>query len=501
MKNLTAAVFSRNRPWFVLLLPLFFVLHGFVENYGFISLADTSSLLWVYGLASIVTYVICYLVFRNAVKAGLMTVALMAFYLFFGAIYDFLKFKIGIRLFYKYTFLLPFFLVLLLVVFIALKRSKKPWLRMAVFLNALFLILILFDVVSLGWKIFSPSNNRMTTYGFARQHTYTIPDTCKKPDIYLLLFDEYSASWVLRDRYNFHNEIDSFLTANKFRVLTNSRGNYNYTPFSMSAMLNMKYIEELDFSTGVSRLDYFSCFNLIRDNEVIKLLGTNGYDIINESIFDLAGNPSHIHQTLLPLKTRMITEGTLLPRLYRDFEWIFINYHLLPASLHKDFMFHGRTTNTNSLKAVREASAVKYERPVFVYGHFEVPHRPIYFNRYGQQNPDTMVKRMEDDPRPEYYLENVRYANLEIKKLVSAIMKNTDSSAVIIVASDHGYRYGTNIDHYFRSLNAVYLPSQEYGGFYDSITNVNEFRVLFNTLFDQRFPLLKDSTYYLMDKR
>jgi hypothetical protein len=501
MKNLTAAVFNRNRPWFVLLLPLFFVLHGFVENYGFISLRDTSSLLWVYGLFAVVMYALCYVIFRNAIKAGLMAAALLAFLFFVCAIYDFFKLKTGIRFLYKYTFLLPFFGCLLLAVFIVLKRSKKPLLRWTLFLNTLFLIFIAFDAVSLAWKMISPATTKMSNYKFARTQPYKIPDTCKKPDIYLLLFDEYSSSDILKERYHFHNDIDSFLTANKFRVLTKSKGNYNYTPFSMSAMLNMKYIDEMDLTKGVNRIDYLTCFGLIRDNEVIKLLGTNGYEIINESIFDLAGSPSHIHQTLLPLKTRMITEGTLLARLYRDFEWIFINYKLLPKALHKDHSFYARTTNTNSLRAVNEISGIKHDKPVFVYGHFEVPHRPVYFNRYGQQNPDTMVGRMENEAKPEYYLENVLYANLEIRKLVRSIMKNTDSSAVIIVASDHGYRYGPIPDHYFRCLNAVYLPNQDYSRFYDSMSNVNEFRVLFNSLFSQRFPLLKDSTYYLMDKR
>jgi hypothetical protein len=35
---------------------------------------------------------------------------------------------------------------------------------------------------------------------------------------------------------------------------------------------------------------------------------------------------------------------------------------------------------------------------------------------------------------------------------------------------------------------------------YDSISGVNQFRVVFNKLFHQHLPLLKDSSTYLKDK-
>jgi hypothetical protein len=46
----------------------------------------------------------------------------------------------------------------------------------------------------------------------------------------------------------------------------------------------------------------------------------------------------------------------------------------------------------------------------------------------------------------------------------------------------------------FMNLNAVYLPNHNYAGLYDSITNVNQFRAVFNNLFHVQLPLLKDST-------
>ena len=88
-----------------------------------------------------------------------------------------------------------------------------------------------------------------------------------------------------------------------------------------------------------------------------------------------------------------------------------------------------------------------------------------------------------------------------MKTLVKALKNNTHGEAVIIILGDHGFRVPTEEKHpewAFQNLNAVYFPSKNYTGFYDSITSVNQFRVVLNTLFDQRLPLLKDSTIYLL---
>lgn len=48
-------------------------------------------------------------------------------------------------------------------------------------------------------------------------------------------------------------------------------------------------------------------------------------------------------------------------------------------------------------------------------------------------------------------------------------------------------------------FNSVYLPPDYRSGYYDSISGVNQFGVLFNTLFKTDYPLLKDSAKYLLE--
>ncbi|MES1198229.1 MAG: hypothetical protein ABUL41_03030 [Chitinophagaceae bacterium] len=91
-----------------------------------------------------------------------------------------------------------------------------------------------------------------------------------------------------------------------------------------------------------------------------------------------------------------------------------------------------------------------------------------------------------------------------IKDLVLSIQDHTGGQAVIIIMGDHGFRSSANTNHpdkYFRNQNAIYLPNQSYNLLYDSITGVNQFRLILNTLFKQNLPVIDDQQHYLQDRK
>ena len=66
--------------------------------------------------------------------------------------------------------------------------------------------------------------------------------------------------------------------------------------------------------------------------------------------------------------------------------------------------------------------------------------------------------------------------------------------------SDHGSRLFDEPEekkYQFATINAIYMPDKNYTQFYDGISNVNELRVLLNTVFHQNIPLLEDKSFYL----
>ncbi len=489
----------KDQPYFLLLLPVFFVLHGYAEHFAYIGTGDILKLVFVYCIASVILYFLSYLLFRDRTRAALFATSLMAFYFFFGAIYDFTKAHSPVRFLNKYSVLLSIFALLIIVLLIYLMRARHSLKRVSFFLNVLLVIYIGVDLVTIGWKSTHPENAPVSSPDLAKANSWKIPDTCHKPDIYFLLFDEYTNSISLKNIFGFDNSnFDSTLVANRFYLARHSTSNYFRTVASMASTLNMDYLEEMNNNKEMTRDDVLRCFTRIRESRVAKFLELNGYQVVNLSIFDLAGNPAPVNQGFLPTRTRMITEGTLFSRLARDFEW-WITMH---GSIAHFFPVHTvakqDANNQYLLQQVKEAASVKQPQPRFIYSHFMLPHLPFFRDRYGNKRPDSVLsaEALSWKPPASSYLEYVLYTNEEIKKLVSTIHQQTDSSAVMIVMSDHGFR---DLDDapLFSNLNAIYLPGQRYGQFYDSISNVNQFRVLFNTLFDQHFPLQKDTSWFI----
>ncbi|WP_207514273.1 sulfatase-like hydrolase/transferase [Longitalea luteola] len=486
-------------PIYLFLLPVFFILHGYLENFGFITAGESAILCLSYLAGTIIIAAVCWLYFRNTAKAALVTVSLMAFYFFFGALHEFLKINAP-RFFSKYAFLLTTFLLLIttLVIYLRKNRSLK---RVTAFLNVLLIIYIVVDGARIFIKAMDPAGNSLSTYSFAKNNSYTPCDTCNKPDIYLLLMDEYPSSVSLAQHYNYKNELDDFLIEKKFSIQKNSRANYNFTPFSMASILNMSYIRGIKNAKAINGNDYASCELLIRNNEVISLLNAAGYSIENYSIFDLAGHPSMVQQQFLPLNTRLITERTLFAKVKKDIGWKLFTWHPFKWFASNDIMVHNRN-NQLFIEQVNKSTTPKAGQPRFIYAHFYMPHQPYYYDKNGKLYDLPTIIRESRNQTLSLYLEYITYVNGRIKEMITAIQKN-NPSAVIVLMGDHGRREKTREtfpERFFQNLNAVYYPDNDYTLLYDNISGVNQFRMIFNKLFNQSLPVLKDSSIYLIEK-
>lgn len=485
----------RTHPYFVALLPIFFVLHGYVSNSQYMEFSNTLPLLATLLAGSGLLFLILWLMLRDKRKAGLTTLYCMGFFLFFGAFYDFLKAWSPWRFLWKYSVLLAAFFLVGIFLFFIIRRSKNDMSKATYFCNLLFLIFIGLDLIKLTGNLWTGKKDGSDVTA----STLIISAEVHKPDIYFLLFDEYSSSKSLKEKYGLDNSsLDSFLVLQGFKLLPDSKSNYPETSFSMASCLNMNYLPWLKPGMEIRREHYQRCAEDIRNNEVVRSLESNGYEIVNQSVFDLKHYPAPVNQRWFSIDSRLITEETLLGRLCYEFYWIFNRYELLrmilPVTSYEEQMLN----NNRCLAGVMAASTMKADKPRFVYGHFLLPHFPFYKDKNGKELPDSVVNGVMQeklDPLP-YYLEYVQYANLEARKLIAGIRAN-NPQAVIIFMSDHGYRWNvpvTEISDVFYNQNAVYFPSGEYRQFYDSITNVNQFRIIFNSLFNTKYPILKDTS-------
>jgi hypothetical protein len=489
-------------PLFLFLLPAFFILHGYAENFGNITIGNCLLLTATYTGAAALLYFIFSIFFKNYIRAALMATYLFAFYCFYGAIHDFLK--AHTLFFYRYSVLLSAFLIGAILLFIFLKRTKHVLFRTTLFINLLLIVYIAFDCGNIILKLLNPNPNKLSVYAFAKNDAYAQCRDCPKPDIYFLLFDEYASSLSLRQKYNYDNsDLDTFLTKRGFSIQTHSRSNYNFTPFSMSSILNMSYINGFD-PEACTADDYAYCTNLIRNNEVIKFLSFQGYDIVNYSVFDLAGNPSRVEQSFLPLKTKLITDRTLFAYIRRDIGWMIYTGRFEIKWLTENTLFTQVANNNKFIDLVKKESSLKEAKPRFVYMHLYMPHPPFFFDKNKKLKDESTVYRESRELNLQPYLDYLPYTNSRIEELITSIQENTSGNAVIIFMGDHGFRLRTTDKHpenYFQNQNAIFFPDKDYHLLRDDVTGVNQFRIIFNKLFKQDIPILGDSTIFLKDKQ
>lgn len=483
-----------TRPAFLLLLPLFFVLHGVAENYDYIPASDALLLTATYFTVATLLALAGWFIFRQWNKACLMATALMAFHFFFGSLHDFIRKLAPDSFVSRHTFVLPLFFLLLLAVFILLKRRKQPLLKLTSFLNSLLLILLLVDtgwLISRNWKTQSAST--ILPAGLSRC------SNCARPDIYFVVLDEYAGNTELKELFQYDNQpfLDS-LGKRGFYTAGRSHSNYNYTPFSVASMLNMDYLT----LQGQERAgaDLTNCYRAIRDNRVLQYLQHEGYRFYNYSVFDFKGQPARTRETFLPARTRLITAQTFLSRFDKEIRFNLITRFKSTKNL--EILTYANRENNEHIYSLTEALAAQPAgEPKFIYTHLMMPHYPYFFDSSGRERPfEKLVEGNQTDTKA--YISYLQFANKKILALVDSIKRRSASPPVIILVGDHGFRHfpkAVDTRYYFMNLCSVYMPAADYKGFHDSLQGVNLFRVFLNNSFGQQLPLLPDSSIYLKD--
>ncbi len=484
-----------GRAGYLHLLSVFFVLHGYSENYPIISLRDAGLLLLIYLVAGLILTGLSWLIIRNWTRAHLFATCLMAIQFFFGACIDFLRTQLPGTIFSSYTIILPLLLISLITLLVLLRKSSRNFSQLKVYLTSLLLILIVTDLGMLGYK----SLNQHPA-GFSSSEHIRVCDNCSKPDIYLIIADGYPGVKSLKDNFNIDNTpfLDS-LRLRGFYIIDSSHSNYNFTPFSVSSMLDMRFLTGIN-GFNSDKGDMSVCYSTIKNSKSFRILSAYGYELINYSIFDFTGQPSLAKPTFLPSRTSLITAQTFTTRLTRE-----IGYHLV-TTLHLErfirfVRMHDLDNNNRLIKETRKESQKKKEDPKFVYTHLVMPHYPYYYDSSGKANPYTLLDdKYRSDKKA--FISYLYYSNRQLLALVDDIRKNAVTPPVIVLMSDHGFReFPGPVDpsYYFYNLNAIRLPDSNYSRFYTGMSNINQFSMLFNSLFDQQLPLLKDSTSELKD--
>lgn len=502
--NLSIRYFLENYPLFLLSIPFSFLIHK--ENYYY------RLLVWEYIIADILIYlsvpIIAFAIigrwWRSYTKAGTFAcISLIVFY-FFQPFYDEIKTIKALSFFTKYSVILPILLIGFIILIIYIHRSKKSFRTFYYISNLLFLLLLTGGIIQ---YIYLCTKNPLSSYdqadpSKALSKNYIPCDTCTRPDIYFLLFDGYTNSKTLKEEFGYNNSwIEEKLHEKGFQIPSHSKSNYNFTHMSIGSELNLSYLINLDNNHRFYTKDFFEANYTIRHNELCDILKKQDYDINNLSIFDLKDNPVAITPAITQLTWRSVLGQTFFNKLRREIGWQLIKFfpkNHIPLAKEKKIAEDVRRI-TETFEGVVTAVKGTAPKPKFVYAHFLMPHETYYFDSSGKRLDAVYTAMTLINPKD--YISQLVYTNkFIITPLVDSLLKYARRPSVIIIQGDHGYRNypPEKVSLEFENFSAIYFSDKDYSNVSpDSLSSVNTFRIVLNKYFNQKLPMLKDSTINL----
>lgn len=326
-----------------------------------------------------------------------------------------------------------------------------------------------------------------------------------RPDIYYIILDGYARGDVLQILYDFDNsEFLEALTARGFYVASESRSNYVQTLSSLSASLNLRYIDP-QIASGSDR---GPLVRSIQNSTVRRLLEDIGYQlVVSKNSYNLT--------SLLDADVSLEPETVGKLNIYEEMFLMQTSASILVSKGYLKTTVSGydyhRALTVYALEKLSEVPALAGSK--FVFYHIIVPHPPFVLDRNGTAViPDAPFWGVGDgdhfiggfEAYRSGYCEVLPYLNRMILHAIDEILTQSSEPPIIILQADHGPGSLLNWEspeqtcHWERTaiLNAYYLPEGGTDLLYPEITPVNTFRVIFDTYFGTDFGLLEDRNYY-----
>ena len=447
----------------------------------------------VIGLWILLRYIL-----KNALKAGFIVSILLVVFFSYGHIYElFDTITIGDVDIGKSRYLLIPILISLVAGIYYFIRTNRKLNNATTITNFITIALILTVSINIG-IFYTESKDGSFENSFleieSEQTVSSQLDSDNLPDIYYILLDGYAGKNALKEFLDFDNqEFYSFLNNKGFYVPEQTYGNYPITPTSMATVLNMQYPHHLADLLGSESADLHPTFEIIYDNLVMKKLKSNGYTIIN---FETGAD--------------YVDEFKNLDLYYCKNDSL-LEHKLTNALLHTSIIgyfvdrIEYQEHRNRILCSFSELPQIKnIDEPTFVYAHMVIPHIPYVFTAEGEPRDPINRSDSQGDQDVEGYLNQVKFTNMEIQKVINQLLYKTNEPPIIIIQSDHGSDFGLDwknvtedaLRQRMSNFQAFYLPNENSDLMSKASTPVNIFRIIFNLYFDGNYEMLPDKVYW-----
>lgn len=476
--------------YYAVWLILLFILHGWRYYWGLISFIDVVKVFFILTGVAFISFGCCKLLQRQSKKAAFLTFVLLFFLLYTTSIINF--FDLWTVLPHVKDQLL-IILGLFIISTVIVHKVKTIGPRLIKLLNVTLGLLIMLEVVFFFFS--DNSANKETTRFFNSNQNIQTEKTL--PSVYLILLDEYAGSESLQRNFNFDNSnFLKFLASRKFKVIQNAASNYKYTLLSLPSMFNGEYISIPKRLSVYGEEGSKQAMVDMYHNKTFTTFKQLGYNTINYSPFAIQDHDVAYTNRFLPGGILLL----LYPTLFDDFVEQLPPYLLIKLGK-KDWLesYYKKMQDQNErlIQKIHEKTREKNTQPVFCYVHLMLPHSPYIMDSAGRINLPYLSSQVHTvEIEKKAYIQSLQYTNKLMMNVIDSLKRNTNNNAVIIVMSDHGYKthaFNKREEDKFNTLNAVYMPDADTAKWYNGMSNINQFRILFSTITGQAIPFIKDS--------
>jgi len=497
-------------PYFILppvLTAIFPILSFYSKNISELSLKFLGKPLLYSIAATTVATLFASALIKNKNKASLIVFLLAFIFFSYGHLSQALNSKLFIQLprgivLGPDKILLPTTALLSIFLIIKTLRSKKTLAQIISFISVSLLIIVGYLTCTIIKNEYKKKGNSSTTTISLQNKTSVSQETM--PDIYYIILDGYARQDILKSIYHYDNSwFVNSLRKMGFYVADAARPNYIHTYISLPSTLNMRYLDDLPQKYGINPVSNIAARQLIYDNEVTRKLRTYGYTIINFASTWEGTNESY--QADVTYKSdeyfKVLGRNIALD----ETTIVFLQTTLLSPFIKEVWFDAIRARTLATLQKLPTVPLLKGKK--FTIAHIIPPHPPYVFTAEGNPAPGTELEFSREST--DKYIDQLIFISNQILPVLQKIIKNSPNPPIIILQSDHGpsslfgrsNEWSKNyseegIKERSSILYAVYLPDKNYRQFYDSITPVNSFRIVFNKYFEEDFPLLPDKTFY-----
>jgi hypothetical protein len=322
-----------------------------------------------------------------------------------------------------------------------------------------------------------------------------LPSAARRPDIYVLIPDDYARADVLK-RY-FHYDNSAFIGQLKkrgFVIADQARSPYSFSEMNISALLNLDYLSRFPRVLGKSSQDFRPVKRTIQDSRGSRLLRALGYRYVHldtDEVTFAGGNPGI--SSLAP------------PDSFANLWMRKSVLRLMGGTLG----FNEAATNERYRQSISsvfsQLRALPPETgPKFIVFHTLLPHDPYVFGAQGQ--PFTFPGRSDEalasDLGRTSYVHQLQFLSGKLLDTVDQILARSKAPPIIVIQSDEGFQanpqpFGEAAMQQIRvkGLMALYLPGLGRARVPQPPNTVNTLRFVFNRYLGTHYPLLRSASY------